>query len=366
MEPTGQGRLGVLIVAEAPGRQEDEDGIQLIGDAGQLLRRSLDKIGVDLDRDCWKTNALACRPPRNRKPDNKEIDYCRPMVFNAIKEYQPKVILLLGLSAIKSVLGVHWNKTIGKIGQWIGWQIPLQSSNTWICPTYHPSYLLHSQNDREYEAIKLWFDRHSEAAFRLDQRPWKEKPDYYREISVIRDPDNAAARIREFIRRGGAVSFDFETNRLKPDAADAQIVCCGVCWRGRETIAYPWVGDAIQATGELLDSDLPKIGANKGFEERWSRRVFGRPVRNWAWCCVLSAHHLDCRKGICSVKFQSFVRLGLEPYNEDVEGYLTNTDATGRNRILQCDQEALLRYCGMDALVEYKIAQLQRREMNGV
>ena len=71
MPVTGEGRLKILILAEAPGEQEDAQNTQLIGPAGQVLRKTLAGFGVDLDRDCRKTNAVRCRPPGNRRPTGR-------------------------------------------------------------------------------------------------------------------------------------------------------------------------------------------------------------------------------------------------------------------------------------------------------
>ena len=119
----------------------------------------------------------------------------------------------------------------------------------------------------------------------------------------------------------------------------------------------------IQATKELLVSDIPKIGFNKKFENRWIKTKLGVDVRNWVWDGMLSAHHLDNRRGITSAKFQAFVRLGMPLWNEHIEPLLKSTDDSGLNRIREIPMRDLLIYNGIDALVEYKIAEIQRKEM---
>ena len=365
MPVTGDGRLGVLIVAEAPGAEEDRRNEQLIGDAGQELRRVCRSIDIDLDRDCWKTNSLICRPPDNRKPTNNEIDYCRPNLTNAIRELQPKVIIPLGGTAIRSVLGPHWRDDVGDVTTWVGWKIPLHKPNVWVAPNYHPSYVLREEKDKSSIApvLKLWFSRHLEAAFALTDRPWVKVPDYASQIRIELDPAEAAKWIRSIIDRGGVTSFDYETNMLKPDSDEADIVSCAICWRGRETVAYPMIGDAIHATKQYLLSPLPKIGANEKFEDRWSRAKLGCAVVNGVWDCMQSAHHLDCRQGITSVKFQGFVRLGQEPWDVSIKPYLTAEGGNTKNRIRQADLRTLLLYNGLDSLVEYHTGGIQRAEM---
>ena len=91
--------------------------------------------------------------------------------------------------------------------------------------------------------------------------------------------------------------------------------------------------------------------------------MLGHPVRNWVWDTMLSAHHLDNRPGITSVKYQAFVRLGQEPWDTHIKPMLQSTDERGLNRVNEIPMRDLLLYCGMDSLIEYKLAELQKKEM---
>ena len=368
MPVTGEGRRRVLIVAEAPGAEEDRRNEQLVGAAGQELRRILRSIDIDLDVDCWKTNSLICRPPDNRAPTNDEIDYCRPNLTNAIKELEPVVVIPMGAAATRSVLGPFWREDVGSIGTWAGWKIPLQAVNMWVVPTWHPSYIMREREDKSAiaDVLKLWFKRHLEWAFELSpRRPWDTVPDLASKIEIELHPESAARWIRSIIERGGATAFDYETNMLKPDSDEAEIVSCSICWRGLETLAYPMVGEAVQATVEYLKSKLPKLGANNKFETRWSRAKLGTDVTGWVWDSMDSAHHLDPRSNITSVKFQGFARLGQEPWDLKVRPYLIAEGGNTKNRIRDLDRKTLLQYNGMDSLVEFHVGRLQRAEMHG-
>ena len=362
MPVSGQGRMGILVVTEAPGEAEDQKGSHLAGPGGQYLRSVMSSHGVDLDRDCWTVGALSCRPPDSRPPTTKEIDYCRPLVDKAIRELNPRVILVLGGAAIRSVIGPIWRDNPGEVRLWTGWKIPAQRYNAWIVPAQDPSEICRMEKDREGPVFRLWFERHVESALKVDGRPWDEVPNYASQVRVLLDPNQAAVWIREKIAAGGSIAFDYETNMLKPDGQDARIVCCSICWRGRETIAYPWVGEAIVASKEILESDVPKLGANNKFETRWSRR-FGIEVANWSWDTMLSAHHLDSREGITSVKFQAFVRFGQEDWSAAIKPYLESPSSITPNRIHQVNLRSLLVYCGVDSLIEFKLAMNQRQEM---
>lgn len=361
MPTTGRGERGILVVGEAPGETEDEQNEQFVGQSGQLLRESMSAAGLDLDRDCWKTNALICRPPGNRTPTEDEIGYCRPNLNRTIKDLNPRVVVLLGGVAVRSFLEPIWGPT-GPIATWVGWRIPLQSKNCWVCPTYHPSYVKRSEDQRGGEVIRRIFDRQLKSIEELVGRPWKEVPDYRSQITIEKSPSRASTWLSDKLKKGGACSFDFETNCLKPDGDDAAIVSCAVCWSGKETIAFPWAGEAIEAMGKFLQSEVPKIGANNKFESRWTYKEFGFYPRNWVHDCQLDAHILDNRRGIVSVEFQSFVRLGFPPWG-DVSPYLKASGGNDINRIRELDLGVLLEYNALDALCEYFVAVDQRKEL---
>ncbi len=361
MKPTGEGKKGVLIVAEAPGEREDLKGIQLIGSAGQELRSILRSIDVKLDRDCWKTNAVICHPPENSTPTNLQIDACRPNLLKTIKRLKPHTIILLGKVAVDSLIPVVWKDKSGdSLSKWAGWNIPCRKENVWICPTYHPSYLLRANSD----VLRLLTRQHLKQGFKHTSRPYESVPDYKDQIEIVYRPSEAAKIIREMIRKKKPTAYDIETNTLKPENEGAEIVCASLCQNGDRTIAYPWSGEAVEATLELLkNSDVPKIAGNMKFEDRWARHHYRTPVKNWMWDTVLCAHVLNNTRGVTSVKFQAFVRLGIESYDDHIKPFLSETKGGRLNRIKDLDIRDLMYYCAMDSAVEFDIYLDQKAEM---
>ncbi len=365
MKWTGDGAKGVLICAESPGKEEDKQGVQLVGASGQLLRRHLRSIGVSLDRDCWKTNAICCHPVEeatDRQIANA-IQCCRPNLLRAIKELQPHVVILLGGVAIRSLISYLWKEDEGSggVGRWVGWNIPHQPLNVWICPTYHPAAMLHQPDPVK----ELWFVRHLRAAFKHGRVPWMNgPPNLLSKVERVFDAEEAASRIRRMIDVGGLFSFDYETDRLKPDADDASIVSCAICRSGEETIAFPWMGEAIDAMGEFAQSSHPKIGWNARFEQRWTKRVFGYGARNWVYDGMIGTHVLDSRSLITGAKFQAFVTMGQEPWDVHVGPYLeADGGGNSKNRIKQVNVRDLLLYNGMDALLEWLVDRKQMKSL---
>lgn len=93
-----------MLVGEAPGAEEDESGRPFVGRAGRLLDALLEKAGIARS-DCYVTNVVKCRPPANRTPTQIEISGCATYLYNEIEDQQPKVIVCLGVTALKALTG---------------------------------------------------------------------------------------------------------------------------------------------------------------------------------------------------------------------------------------------------------------------
>ncbi len=356
----GEGKKRVLVIGEAPGEMEDEQGRPFIGKAGQFLRDTLEQIDVDLDVDAWTTNSIICHPEGNKTPDTKQIGYCRPNILNAIHKLKPRVVVLLGRSAVASLMPMHWHDDVGTLERWAGWQIP--APEYWICPTYHPSFLLRSHNTLMDRAFK----DHLEKAFSIEKdveslavRASKLEYVDRSQIKLIYEPGEIATYIELF---GEWVAVDYETNCLKPEYPNARIYSCALS-DGEHTISFPWSREAQDYMGEWFHSKRHrKIASNLKFEERWTRKTYGHGVRNWGWDTMLAAHCLDNRPGICSLKFQSWVHLGVPSYNENIAPYLDSTNGH-YNSIEKIALDDLLFYGALDSLLEHRLAMKQRKVM---
>ena len=360
MKPFGEGRMKILVVAEAPGSNEDKEGRPLIGISGMHLETTLKNIGVNMTRDCWRTNAVICHPKDNKTPDSDKIQACYPNLVKTINELKPNVIILLGGIAIESFIGPLWKEKLEGVNRWVGWCIPCQKVNAWVCPTYHPSYLkrMHDQT------LDMFFKKHlHQAVLKAKNKPFDTVPDYRNEIETIFNPSKAAKAIKNITKQEGVIAFDYETNTLKPDPNYAQIVSCSVCHNGKRTIAFPWTLEPIEAMVELLKSDAKKIASNMKFEDRWTKSKLGFHIKHWFWDTMIAAHILDNRPNISSLKFQSLVLLGVEKYDLHIKPYLEAQYAE-RNRIKELDLKDLLIYNGLDSLLEYKVAMKQMKILN--
>lgn len=123
----------IMFIGEAPGADEDEQGLAFVGRAGQLLTKMIAAMGFSRD-EIFIANILKCRPPDNRPPTPEEMAVCIPYLKRQIAEVQPKVIVALGSTAVLGLLNLTG------IGQLRGkWQ---KFEGIDLMPTYHPSYLL--------------------------------------------------------------------------------------------------------------------------------------------------------------------------------------------------------------------------------
>lgn len=349
-----------MIIGEAPGRNEDEMNQQFVGKAGQRLKHELHRLGIDLNKDCWRENAVACRPPENRKPDARIIRACQPRLFKQIKALNPESILLFGNVPIESVMSVYWaGDNDYALGRWTNWVIPHREPNCWISAHYHPSFL-----ERKGEPLlDLIFRRSLSNALAKRGRPWHlPLPNEADEIEIIYRSAEACNWLRQWVHPGKTISFDYEANTLKPDYPDSEIVSCSVCVENRTTAAFPWTPDVAQIMRSILsDKRIKKIGTNIKFEQRWTRMKLHTPVRGWQWDTMLAAHVEDQSKHITSLKFQAFVRMGHPKYDTHLEHLLEIVPGTYLNRIREIPMRELLLYNGLDSRLTFQLALIQMK-----
>jgi DNA polymerase len=135
---TGDARVPLVFVGEAPGADEDAQGIPFVGRAGQLLTRIIEAMGLSRE-DVYICNVLKCRPPENRNPAPDEIAKCSPFLERQLDLLRPKVICTLGLFASQTLL--QSTAPIGKLRGRV-----FEHRGIKVLPTYHPAALLRNPN----------------------------------------------------------------------------------------------------------------------------------------------------------------------------------------------------------------------------
>jgi DNA polymerase len=139
----------LMFVGEAPGADEDQQGVPFVGRAGQLLTRIIEAIDLKRD-DVYIANVIKCRPPQNRNPEPDEVETCEPFLFRQIDVIEPKVIVALGTFAARALL-----RTLDPISRLRGRVYDYRGAK--LVPTFHPAYLLRNPSSKRdvWEDMKL-------------------------------------------------------------------------------------------------------------------------------------------------------------------------------------------------------------------
>ena len=141
----------VMIVGEGPGANEDIEGLPFVGRAGQLLDKMLQAINLDRTK-VYITNVVNYRPPENRKPTEEEILRYLPFLVKHIEIIKPKILVLLGSTALNSILGSE--KVISKArGIWVTKQIGSWKTN--VIASFHPAYLMRQPDQKKHSWVDL-------------------------------------------------------------------------------------------------------------------------------------------------------------------------------------------------------------------
>jgi len=143
---SGNLKAKLVFVGEAPGYDEDLQGLPFVGRAGQLLTKIIESIGLKRS-DVFICNVLKCRPPGNRNPSPEEVLNCKPYLLRQLETIQPKVICALGKFAAHTLLNSEApiSRLRGQFSDFHGMKL--------MC-TFHPAYLLRNPSDKR----KVWED----------------------------------------------------------------------------------------------------------------------------------------------------------------------------------------------------------------
>lgn len=148
----GSATAKVMFVGEAPGVDDDKQGLPFVGRAGQMLDRMIAAMGLAVDKDVYICNVLKCRPSDGRRPEAQEIAACMPYLHEQIALVKPSAIVALGNTAAMAVL-----ETKDGIEKVRG-ALKLYRGLTFVVATYHPSYLLRPGPEQANARKTAWED----------------------------------------------------------------------------------------------------------------------------------------------------------------------------------------------------------------
>lgn len=152
----GNPKAKLMFIGEAPGEMEDRTGKPFVGKAGMLLTKGLSALELIRERDYFICNILKCRPENNRTPSLEEEAACIPYLKNQVALVKPKIIVCLGATASKSIIGDNFRITRDR-GSW------REVKGVYITATFHPSAVLRDENKKapfwqDLKSIKKKYD----------------------------------------------------------------------------------------------------------------------------------------------------------------------------------------------------------------
>lgn len=142
----GNKNADLMFIGEGPGADEDLQGIPFVGKAGKLMNMAFEAIGLKRE-EVYIANIVKCRPPSNRNPEDDEALACLNYLRNQVILVKPKIIVLLGSTALKNILGKEYGITSAR-GKWI------ERKGILYMPTWHPAALLRDETKK----IEFWKD----------------------------------------------------------------------------------------------------------------------------------------------------------------------------------------------------------------
>ena len=353
MKVTGKGKKGILIINEFPSRTDDATGKYLSGTSGKIFRKAFAKTNIDLENDCYVTSAINCY---TRTPNETHIQHCKIRLQKIINELQPRIIIPMGMLATKALLSEHLTGRITgiKITEFFGKQIPM--GKYVVCPIHSPMYI------QQYESKKVlynqWVLQLKSAVDSVLRKAIQINS------SITKDPVKACKWLKKALK-AKEVTFDYETTGIKPQREGHKIACMSIAFEGAGGVvaySFPNFKDVeFQLLWKRLMTsyEVGKIAHKIDFELGWTKTIMGYYPKNIIWDTCLASHCLDSGQKT-SLKFQSFVELGVIGYDSKVDNYITKTKQgeydrgdNSFNKIEECPIDDLLYYNALDSFYSH-------------
>jgi uracil-DNA glycosylase len=364
--PAGKGKKGLLFILESPTKAENESGEYYQSNTIKYLKRLLDDTyGIDLFEDCWVIYAVGCYTTEKIK--DLWVDKCSYRIQAFIQKHKPSVIFCSGKWSIRGALQ-HWKKD-GNFNpdRWRGVVIPDRLLKTRIVPL--ESVKMMAVRDMEGHPVKKkLFLQDIQLGIKCSRQPFPvpEIPEH-NTVKILKDEKSILKVLRKLqeLTEDDMFSFDYETTGLRPYAKGHEIVTIGICcrlFRG----AFPVLPckPFHVLWKKVMQGPSKKLAHNMKFEDVWTHVYFNCPVHNWHWDAMQVCHLLDNRQSISSLKFQTYVHLGIADYSSHIEHFLKGKGGVNsHNTIKEAPLDEILLYNALDAVYEHSIALMQMEKV---
>ena len=337
IERFGDGKKKILIVGLCPGWNEDKQGIPFVGASGSMLRKYLSYVGIDVDKDCWRTNVVRCYPGKDKKgkdknPTKDQIRCCHSLLEKDIEETKPDFIICLGAPAMNAVLKPQHLSSF-TANQMHGRAIPCHKYNCWVGCLFHPAFFLHRKGKPDKypdDEIVFGYDLANVISYLGTPIP---KPLTEDGNKCVTDISEITELLEYFSNLKNVVSYDYETTALTPWEAEADLLSISITddvesavfiplklhWDdGKEIFTEEEQKKIIGVWQSFLSSNTPKAVQNVNMEEIWNRVFLHQPMNNYVHDTMIAAHVINNTRYTTSLGFQAYEMTGHE-YKKTVD-----------------------------------------------
>ena len=332
----GSNKPKIIFVGEAPGAEEDKQGVPFVGRAGQVLTSVINYLHIP-EEDYYLTNVCMCRPPENRTPTAEEINCCFPVLMKFIQEVNPDIVVALGSTPLKALFGSD-----KKISNDRGKLMKVTETNIKGIATYHPAATLYAKGDTLFPFVLGDIQK---ALDIVNGKVNVDTKNMETEVFIV-DTDEKMDRLVDRLicmASGTVISFDWETTGLSPlwDCG----FCLGLSWAEGTAAVIPIriLRKQIPYLSSAL-SDKRLIGFNAvGFDAAWNTK-YGLPNKV-DFDPMLWHYMIDERPQQRSLENLSSFYLNAPCYESEMMAqYKTNK----QNMITTIPEEVVMEYCGKD------------------
>lgn len=368
----GKGKKEILVINAFPSTISDRMNRHMAGREEKQLKKSFTKIGVSLYNDCWVTSTICCLAytkgtSQHRAPTTQEIALCRIQLLDTIAKLQPKLIITLGTIALTGLLGNRFSKI--KLAKFARIPIPDRTFNTWIMAISNPANL---DTTRMLDNDEALF-HHDILAVADILKKIKKNPnlpkqaDSLTEIECLINYKDIISILSKTLKSTPEFFyFDYETSGLKPHAPGHKIVYVSFTTDGKKAYSFPFQHKDFFTLKEqekikellcaiLTNERIEKLAHNIQFENSWSLNILNILPDPWGLDALIACHIWDNRRNFTSLKFQTYLLLGIDPYDKDIKQYLTADTSNGFNKVEQAPVQKMLTYSVLDSLFGFRV-----------
>jgi uracil-DNA glycosylase family 4 len=363
----GEGKKKILILGKAPSVKQDLENNLFEGEATDLLRKELKSNGINLERDCWRLDALGCRVGKisSVQLENK-VKACKARVEKYIGELKPSLIICLGSSALNQIAKGRMSDV--QLISYQGKVYPDYKYNSWVGALPHPAFLTmpdeHGNCLFDDNYYMSFFRRMvSKTLLYID----KKLPVFHNisnKVQVLTDYNDVVSVLEGVLNRDLLyLAYDYETNTASSFLPEIRVESIAVTDNKSIAWAFPFERDGVYTPEQLQHikslwikiisrKHVLKIVHNMGLEYNFDAIYFGVDVDNY-YDTMVGVHQLDVTPNTKGLKFQLSIRYGIESYDDEISPYLVPHDINSYNEIHKCPLNKLLTYNGIDTLGGY-------------